>query len=46
VLKSLKADAGGFVASKRSEDGRELFSGIHLGLDDWGNWRFNLFYAM
>jgi len=27
----MKADAGG----------RELFSGIHFGMDDWGNWRLN-----
>jgi hypothetical protein len=31
----MKADAGGLVASKRSEDGRELFSGIHFGMDEW-----------
>jgi hypothetical protein len=29
----MKADAGG----------RELFSGFHFGLDDWGNWRLNTF---
>ena len=28
----MKADAGG----------RELFSGFHFGMDDWGNWRLNL----
>jgi hypothetical protein len=27
----MKADAGG----------RELFSGFHFGMDDWGNWRLN-----
>ena len=24
-------------------DGWELFSCIHFGMDDWGNWRLNLF---
>jgi hypothetical protein len=28
----MKADAGG----------RELFSGFHFGMDDWGNSRLNL----
>jgi hypothetical protein len=32
----MKADAGGLVASKRSADGRKLFSGIHFGMDDSG----------
>jgi hypothetical protein len=27
----MKADTGG----------RELFSGFHFGMDDWGNWRLN-----
>jgi hypothetical protein len=37
----MKADAGGLVASKRSEDGRELFSSFHFGMDDGGNYRMN-----
>jgi hypothetical protein len=28
----MKADAGG----------RELFSGFHFGMDDWGIWRLNI----
>ena len=31
----MKADAGG----------RELFSGFHFGMDDWGDWRLNSHYA-
>jgi hypothetical protein len=32
----MKADAGG----------RELFSGFHFGLNDWGNWRLNCVMAL
>jgi hypothetical protein len=28
---------------KSDDGGRELFSGIHFGMDDWGNWRLNEF---
>jgi hypothetical protein len=28
---------GQLVAPKSDEGGRELFSGIHFGMDDWGN---------
>jgi hypothetical protein len=49
---ALLAASKRLAASLRSEDGSEdgrtlhsalerLFSGIHFGMDDWGNWRLN-----
>jgi hypothetical protein len=33
---------GQLVAPKSDEGGRELFSCIHFGMDERGNWRLNL----
>jgi hypothetical protein len=42
----MKSDEGGLDAHSAIRNPNSalerLFSGIHFGMDDWGNWRLNL----